>query len=76
MVWVAAAVPDHMPTHRWLAVLYTRQGRTEDAARERETVGRLAKEAESQAFQGARESMNRLLQQSSAADGEAEDEEP
>jgi tetratricopeptide (TPR) repeat protein len=73
---VAAAVPDHMPTHRWLAVIYTRQGRMEDAARERATVGRLAKEAESQAFQGARDSMNRLLQQSSAGDAGSAEQEP
>ena len=73
---VATAVPDHMPTHRWLAVLYTRQGRTEDAARERATVGRLAKEAESQAFQGVKESMSELLQQSSAADAESPEREP
>jgi tetratricopeptide (TPR) repeat protein len=73
---VAAAAPDHLETHRWLAVLYTRQGRTEDAAREREAVVRLAKEAESRAFEGARESMNELLQQSSAADAEAATKEP
>jgi len=73
---VAAAVPDHMPTHRWLAVLYTRQGRTEDAARERATAGRLAQEAESQAFQGVKESMSELLQQSSAGDGESASAEP
>ena len=72
---VAAAVPDHMPTHRWLAVLYTRQGRTDDAAREKATVARLAKEAESQAFQGVKESMSELLQQSSAADAEPAEEE-
>jgi tetratricopeptide (TPR) repeat protein len=73
---VAAAVPDHMPTHRWLAVLYTRQGRTEEAARERATAGRLAQEAESQAFQGVKESMSELLEQSSAGDGESASAEP
>jgi tetratricopeptide (TPR) repeat protein len=72
---VAVAVPDHLPTHRWLAVLYTRQGRTEDAAREKATVGRLAREAESQAFQGVKESMSELLQRSSAADAEPAEEE-
>jgi len=73
---VAVAAPDHMPTHRWLAVLYTRQGRTEDAAREKATVVRLAKAAESQAFQGVSESMSKLLQQSSAADAESAEQEP
>jgi tetratricopeptide (TPR) repeat protein len=73
---VAEVVPDHMPTHRWLAVLYTRQGRVEDAAREKSTVIRLSKEAESQAFQGVRESMNELLQRSSAADTEPAGQEP
>ena len=62
--------------HRWLAVLYTRQGRTEDAAREKATVVRLAREAESQAFQGVKESMSELLQQSSAADAESAGQEP
>jgi tetratricopeptide (TPR) repeat protein len=73
---VAVAVPDHVPTHRWLAVLYTRQGLTGDAARERATVGRLAREAESQAFQGVKDSVRELLLQSSAADTEPPKEEP
>jgi tetratricopeptide (TPR) repeat protein len=73
---VAAANPDHMPTHRWLAVLYTRQGRTEEAERERATASRLAKEADNKVFEGVKESMSQLLEQLPDADAAPADGEP
>jgi Tfp pilus assembly protein PilF len=54
---VAAAAPGHLPTQMQLAVLYTRLGRPEDAAKARASVVRLLKEADARSFQGVRESI-------------------
>jgi hypothetical protein len=53
-----------------LAVLYTRLGRPEDAARARASVVRLQKEADARSFQGVRESISDLMGKSAPAPGE------
>ena len=58
---VAAAVPDDIQAHVQLAVAYHRLGRAADAARERETVGRLQAQGESRFFSTASEAMARLI---------------
>ena len=44
-----------------LALLYTRIGRAEDAARARSRVAALTKEADARSFQGVRESISDLM---------------
>jgi tetratricopeptide (TPR) repeat protein len=58
---VAAAAPGHLPTQMQLALLYTRLGRPEDAAKARASVARLQKEADARSFQGVRESISDLI---------------
>jgi tetratricopeptide (TPR) repeat protein len=58
---VAAALPDHQMTHVQLAILYTRLGRADDAARERATAVRLQKEADVRGLDGARERLGDVL---------------
>jgi hypothetical protein len=53
--------PAHLQTHMQLAIVYHRLGRTEDAARERATVGRLGSEAETNFFQGVSRALSTLL---------------
>jgi tetratricopeptide (TPR) repeat protein len=60
---VAAAMPSYLPTHRSLAILYSRLDRKEDALRERSLAAKLAKEQEDHAFVGAREALKELLDQ-------------
>jgi tetratricopeptide (TPR) repeat protein len=70
---VAAAAPGHLPTQMQLAVLYTRLGRPEDAAKARTNVVRLQKEADARSFQGVRESISDLIGRSGPA---AEEKKP
>jgi tetratricopeptide (TPR) repeat protein len=65
---VAAAVPGHLQSHMQLAIVYHRLGRTEDAARERATVGRLQSEAEASFFQGVSRSLEQLLGKSAPSE--------
>lgn len=58
---VAAAVPEHIQAHLQLAVAYHRLGRAADAARERETVGRLQSQSESRFFSTVSEGMAKLI---------------
>jgi tetratricopeptide (TPR) repeat protein len=58
---VAAAVPEHIQAHLQLAVAYHRLGRVADAARERETVGRLQAQSESRFFSTVSEGMAKLI---------------
>lgn len=58
---VSAAAPGHLPTQMQLAVLYTRLGRKDDAARARQNVVRLQKEADTKSFQGVRESITDII---------------
>jgi tetratricopeptide (TPR) repeat protein len=58
---VAAAAPGHLPTQMQLAVLYSRLGRAEDAAKARARVARLTREADARSFQGVRESISDLI---------------
>jgi tetratricopeptide (TPR) repeat protein len=58
---VAAAVPEHIQAHVQLAVAYHRLGRTADAARERETVGRLQTQSETRFFSTVSEGMSKLI---------------
>jgi tetratricopeptide (TPR) repeat protein len=58
---VATAVPDHIQAHMQLAVAYHRLGRAADAARERETVGRLLTQSESRFFSTVSEGMAKLI---------------
>lgn len=69
---VAAAAPKHVPTHLQLAVLYHRLGRNEDSTRERATVQRLQKDAESRTFQGVRDSVADLMGRTSTPDAAKE----
>jgi len=59
-----------MPTQMQLAVLYTRLGRPDDAAKARAGVARLQKEADARSFQGVRESISDLMGKSAAPAGE------
>jgi tetratricopeptide (TPR) repeat protein len=58
---VTLAVPEHIQAHVQLAVAYHRLGRTADAARERETVGRLQAQSERRFFSTVSEGMARLI---------------
>jgi tetratricopeptide (TPR) repeat protein len=58
---VAAAVPEHIQAHMQLAIAYHRLGRTADAARERETVGRLLAQSETRFFSTVSEGMAKLI---------------
>jgi tetratricopeptide (TPR) repeat protein len=58
---VAAAAPGHLPTQMQLAVLYTRMGRPEEAAKARANAVRLTKDADARSFQGVRESISDLI---------------
>ena len=73
---VAEHAPGHLPTHLQLAVLYARTGRAQDAARERETVVHLKKEADARSFQGVREMVTDLIGKSSPSGPDAGPEEP
>jgi tetratricopeptide (TPR) repeat protein len=70
---VAAAAPNHLPTHLQLAVLYHRLGRAADAARERAAVQRLQKDAEASTFQGVRESVSELMGRADTAPAPAKE---
>ncbi len=63
----AGAAPAHEQTQMKLAVLYAKLGRSADAARAKANAMRLQKEADSRAFQGAEELVDRALGQSSQA---------
>jgi len=57
----SVAAPAHQQTQMKLAVLYTKLGRKDDAARARANAVRLLKQAEAQAFRGGEDVIDRAL---------------
>ena len=68
---VSTAAPGHLPTQMQLAVLYTRLRRPQDAARARQNVVRLQKEADAKSFQGVRESITDIIGKTGPAEAAA-----
>lgn len=68
---VSVAAPGHLPTQMQLAVLYTRLGRPEEAARARQNVVKLQKEADAKSFQGVRESISDIIGRTAPAEAAA-----